>query len=170
VNRKFDILIVGAGSAGSVLASRLSEDETCQVGLIEAGQMPADPDISDPLKWPALPGRAYDWAYRTVPQPFTADRVHDWPRGRIVGGSSCLHAMAHVRGHPDDFDTWAQAGGDRWSYAGLLPGFKRSESFAAFQAPGRGADGPLDVYLPDEEVAPVVRPSLLPARRSAYRN
>ena len=157
MNHRFDVLIVGAGSAGSVLASRLSEDETCQVGLIEAGQMPADPDIADPLKWPALEGRDYDWAYRTVPQPFTADRIHNWPRGRVVGGSSCLHAMAHVRGHPDDFDDWREAGGDRWSYSGLLPGFRRSETFSAFQAPGRGTEGPLDVYLPDAEVAPVVR-------------
>lgn len=154
---RFDVMIVGAGSAGCVLASRLSEDETCNVGLIEAGQMPADPDIGDPAKWPALQGRPYDWAYRTVPQPFTAGRVHDWPRGRVVGGSSCLHAMAHVRGHPDDFGAWAAAGGDRWSHAGLLPGFMRSEKFTAFQAPGRNADGPLDVYLPEDELAPVVR-------------
>ena len=119
--------------------------------------MPSDPDIADPLKWTMLQGRAYDWAYRTVPQPFTANRVHEWPRGKIVGGSSCLHAMAYVRGHPDDFEPWAQAGGERWSYRGLLPGFVRSEAFTAFDAPARGRNGPLDVYLPDAEVSPVVR-------------
>ncbi len=155
--RHFDFLIVGAGSAGSVIASRLSEDPACRVGLIEAGGMPADPDIADPRKWPDLPGRAYDWAYRTVPQPFTANRIHDWPRGRIVGGSSCLHAMAHVRGHPDDFGPWQEAGGARWSWSGLLEGFRRSEAFDGRPASDRGVDGPLRVHLPDEEVSPVVR-------------
>ncbi|WP_292631515.1 GMC family oxidoreductase N-terminal domain-containing protein [Mesorhizobium sp.] len=157
MKRHFDVLVIGAGSAGSVVASRLSEDRSCQVGLVEAGAMPADPDIADPLKWTMLQGRAYDWSYRTVPQPFTANRVHEWPRGRIVGGSSCLHAMAYVRGHADDFEPWAQAGGERWSYRGLLPGFIRSEAFTAFDGPTRGKCGPLDVYLPDAEVSPVVR-------------
>ena len=153
----FDVLIVGAGSAGSVLASRLSEDAACLVGVVEAGGMPADPDIADPLKWPALQDRDYDWAYRTVPQKFTAGRVHEWPRGRIVGGSSCLHAMAHVRGHPRDFDAWAKAGGERWSHEGLLAGFERSERLTGHRGTSRCGQGPLDVYLPDDEVSPVVR-------------
>ncbi len=119
--------------------------------------MPVDPDIGDPLKWPALQGRAYDWAYRTVPQKFTAGRVHDWPRGRVVGGSSCLHAMAHVRGHPRDFDAWADAGGERWSYDGLIAGFNRSERLTGHRQTLGEAGGLLDVYLPDEEVSPVVR-------------
>ncbi len=104
----FDVLIIGGGSAGCVVASRLSEDPSCKVALIEAGGWPADPDIADPLKWPALQHRAYDWDFRTTPQPFTANRVHDWARGRLMGGSSCLNAMAHVRGHPDDFVPWAK--------------------------------------------------------------
>jgi pyridoxine 4-oxidase len=153
----FDVLVVGAGSAGSIVASRLSEDEACRVGVLEAGDWPHDPDIANPLKWPTLAGRDYDWAFRTTPQPFTANRVHDWPRGRLVGGSSCLNAMAHVRGHPADFAAWAAAAGEGWSYQALLPAFIRSESFHAFQSPAHGRDGPLDVYLPNAEVSPVTR-------------
>ncbi|WP_193178542.1 GMC family oxidoreductase [Oricola nitratireducens] len=157
MKQHYDVLVIGAGTAGSVVAARLSEDAGCDVCLIEAGDFPSDPDIREPGKWPSLPGRAFDWAYSTVPQPHTANRVHDWPRGRVVGGSSCMHAMAHVRGHRDDFEAWREAGGDRWSYDGLLPGFIRSESFSAFRSETRGSAGPLDVYLPDDEVSPVVR-------------
>jgi choline dehydrogenase-like flavoprotein len=154
----FDIVIIGAGSAGCVLASRLSQNSQVTVGLIEAGKLATDPDIADPLQWPALQGRAFDWAYRTVPQPYTAGRVHAWPRGRVVGGSSCLHAMAHVRGHPDDFAAWAAASGSaRWSFEGLLPGFKRSERFSGGASALHGADGPMPVMLPDADLSPVVR-------------
>ncbi|MBS9477312.1 GMC family oxidoreductase [Ancylobacter radicis] len=154
----FDILIIGAGSAGCVLAARFSENPAIRVGVLEAGEHPSDPDIAIPQKWPSLPDRPYDWAYRTIPQPGTANRVHPWPRGRIVGGSSCLHAMAHVRGHADDFAPWALATGDaRWSYAGLLPGFRRSEAFSRGADAHHGGDGPLTVYLPDDELSPVVR-------------
>lgn len=154
----FDILIVGAGSAGSVLAWRLSENPDIRVGVLEAGGPATDPDIAIPQKWPLLQDRSYDWAYRTVPQAGTAGRVHPWPRGRIVGGSSCLHAMAHVRGHPDDFAAFAAAAGsDAWSYRGLLPSFRRIERYSGGASDVHGGDGPLPVFLPDDEISPVVR-------------
>ncbi len=136
-----DVLVLGAGSAGCVVAARLAQ-AGARVHLVEAGDFPADPDIRDPLKWPFLEGRPFDWGYRTTPQPGTAGRVHSWPRGRVVGGSSCLNAMAHVRGHPTDFDAWAAVGGARWSYAGLLPGFERTA---------------LPMLHPDAQVSPLVR-------------
>ena len=83
------------------IASRLSEDRACNVGLLEAGGLANGSGYRRPLEMAGLQGRDYDWNYRTVPQPFTANRVHAWPRGRILGGSSCINAMAHVRGHPE---------------------------------------------------------------------
>jgi len=158
MNKSFDALIVGAGSAGCVLAARLSEDPRLRVGLIEAGGPATDPDIAIPQQWPLLAGRAYDWRYRTTPQAGTAGRAHEWPRGRIIGGSSCLHAMAHVRGSREDFQAWSDATGSaRWSYEGLLPAFRRLESFSGGSSEQHGADGPLPVWLPDAELSPVVR-------------
>src|SRR6202035_6158563 len=154
----FDVLIVGAGSAGCLLAARLREHPEIAVGVLEAGGPATDPDIAIPQKWPLLAGRDYDWAYRTVPQAGTAGRAHDWPRGRVIGGSSCLHAMAHVRGAEEDFRAWAElTGASRWSYRGLLPAFRRTEDFSVGASEQHGAGGPLPVLLPDAELSPVVR-------------
>jgi pyridoxine 4-oxidase len=167
VNANFDVLIVGAGSAGCVLAARLSENPSLRIGLIEAGGPATDPDIASPQQWPLLAGRAYDWRYRTTPQAGTAGRSHDWPRGRIIGGSSCMHAMAHVRGSPEDFQAWSDGTGSaRWSYAGLLPAFRRLESFSGGSSEHHGADGPLPVWLPDAELSPLVRAYMAAAMAS----
>jgi len=167
MNDHFDVLIVGAGSAGCVLAARLSENPNLRVGLLEAGSPATDPDIAIPQQWPLLAGRDYDWGYRTTPQAGTAGRSHDWPRGRIIGGSSCLHAMAHVRGSPEDFQAWSDATGSaRWSYAGLLPAFRRLESFSGGSSEHHGADGPLPVWLPDAELSPLVRAYMAAAMAS----
>jgi len=103
---RFDYVVVGAGSASCVLAARLSEDANTRVALIEAGGPADDPAITDPTQWPFLAGAAFDWYYRTQRQSQTAGRSHAWLRGK----TSYLNAMAHVRGHPTDFDRWVEAG------------------------------------------------------------
>lgn len=153
-----DIAIVGGGSAGALLAARLSENPDCRVLLIEAGEEPRDPDIWNPAAWPALQGRSYDRDYRTEPQAGTAGRVHHWARGKVVGGSSCLHAMGYMRGHPDDYQAWAEATGDaRWSWEGLLPAFQAIEDHPLGGDGIHGKGGPMPVYMPTEEVSPVAR-------------
>ncbi|MFN8111405.1 MAG: GMC family oxidoreductase N-terminal domain-containing protein, partial [Thermoleophilia bacterium] len=145
-----DVLVVGAGSAGCIVAARLSEDPGRRVWLLEAGDPPVDPRLDDPLQWPFLEGAPFDWAFRTVPQAGTAGRVHTWPRGRVVGGSSQMHAMAHVRGHPSDFDAWAGLTGDPgWGFGGLLPHFLRCEDFTGGASEWHGVGGPMPVWLPD---------------------
>ncbi|WP_354488887.1 GMC family oxidoreductase [Mesorhizobium robiniae] len=160
VERRLDcnIAIVGGGSAGALLAARLSEDPARRVLLIEAGAEAADPDIWNPAAWPLLQGRDYDWDYRTEPQAGTAGRVHRWARGRLVGGSSCLHAMGYMRGHPSDYQAWADTTGDsRWSWEGLLPVFQAIEDHPLGGDGIHGKEGPLPVYLPADEVSPVAR-------------
>jgi choline dehydrogenase-like flavoprotein len=144
----FDFIIIGAGTAGAVLAARLSEDGSLRVALIEAGGEARDPRVADPLAWPALQGSAIDWGYRTVPQAGTANRIHAWPRGRVMGGSSAINAMAHVRGHPRDFDTWAAEGCAGWGYRDLLPYFIRSETSQYGPSPHHGDAGPLRLIRP----------------------
>lgn len=153
-----DVVIVGGGSAGALLAARLSEEPARRVLLIEAGGEANDPDIWNPAAWPALQGRSYDWDYHTEPQAGTAGRVHRWARGRLIGGSSCLHAMGYMRGHPSDFQAWVDATGDgRWSWDGLLPAFQALEDHPLGGDGLYGKGGPMPVHLPRNEVSPVAR-------------
>ena len=141
----FDVLVIGSGTAGSVLAARLSEDAERSVGLVEAGGAASDPRIAEPAQWPLLQGSAIDWAFRTTPQPHTANRVHEWARGKVIGGSTALNAMAHVRGHPADFDSWDCAG---WGYADLMPYFLRSEHYTPGANAHHALGGPLHLIRP----------------------
>lgn len=149
-----DILIIGAGSSGSVLANRLSADPSVRVTVLEAGARVTDPEMRRPELWPFIHGRSYDWAYRTTPQPGLAGRSLDWARGKGPGGSSLVHAMAHMRGCRADFDRWVDATGDeRWSWDSLLPFFKASETFSGGADEAQGGDGPLPVLLPGPDLS-----------------
>jgi len=141
-----DFVVVGSGSAGSVLARRLLDSGTGSVLVLEAGGSPVgNAAVHDPTQWPALWGTDVDYAYRTVPQRHTAGRVHDWPRGKVLGGTSCLNAMQYIRGHHSDFDAWAAAGNAGWSYADVLPHFVDLEDHEGGASPYHGVGGPVHV-------------------------
>jgi len=143
----YDYIVVGAGSAGCVVAARLSENPRTRVLLVEAGKADAKQEIRIPAAFSKLFHTECDWDYRTEPEPATANRPRYWPRGKVLGGSSSMNAMMYVRGHRSDYDRWRQAGNAGWSYDDLLPLFRRSEGFDATGGePGyHGSDGPLAV-------------------------
>lgn len=129
----FDYVVVGAGTAGCVLASRLSEDRNTRVALIEAGPMDRHPLIHIPAAVGAAISRpGINWRFMTVPQQHLAGRSIPIPRGHVVGGSGSINGMVYFRGHPTDFDDWAAAGNPGWSYREVLPYFLRSENNDAF--------------------------------------
>ncbi|MGB3542290.1 GMC family oxidoreductase [Rubrivirga sp.] len=142
----FDYVIVGAGSAGCVLANRLSASGEHRVLLLEAGGEDKDSNIHVPAAFSKLYGGTSDWGFYTVPQAGLAGRRLIQPRGKTLGGSSSMNAMIYIRGHRADYDEWAEHGGDGWSADAVLPYFRRSEDQQRFTGdPEHGTDGPLTV-------------------------
>jgi choline dehydrogenase len=139
----YDYIVVGAGTAGCVLAARLSEDERTRVLLLEAGAGERTRAMTVPNAWPENLGTGADWAQATTPQA-DAGPV-PYPRGRALGGGGAINAMGHVRAHPALYDSWAAGGAAGWDFAGLLPYFRRTERADGRDPELRGTDGPVRV-------------------------
>lgn len=138
-------MVIGAGSAGAVVAARLSQDPTVRVVLLEAGGSHRDFRISTPGLAGTLWRTRHDWGYATEPQPSLGGRRPHFPRGKVLGGTSCLNYMVYIRGHRDNFDAWRDEGNPGWGYEDVLPYFKRSERNERGADTWHGGDGPLDV-------------------------
>lgn len=141
----YDVVIVGAGSAGCVLANRLSAHADAAVLLVEAGGRHVPRETLDAISWPSRLGSALDWDYHTLPQAGLMGRTVAEPHGRMLGGTSSLNAMIYTRGHPADFDAWAHAGAPGWGYADLLGYFRRVEDAVDDADDWYGHGGPLRI-------------------------
>ena len=141
-----DFIIVGAGSAGCVLANRLSEDPNNKVVLLEAGGRDWNPWIHVPVGYfKTMHNPSVDWCYRTEPDPGLNGRSIDWPRGKVLGGSSSLNGLLYVRGQAEDYDRWRQMGNEGWGWDEVLPLFKKSEANERGADEFHGDDGGLSV-------------------------
>jgi len=161
----FDYIIVGAGSAGCVLANRLSEDASCRVLLLEAGCEDNDPVIHTPGLFSQLQDSPYDWSDRSVPQPGMNGRRIYIPQGKTLGGSSSINYMIYIRGNRADYDYWASLGNTGWGYEDVLPYFIKSETNLAFNDRYHGRSGPL-IVTDHPRLSPVTQRYLAAAQEA----
>jgi choline dehydrogenase len=143
--RSYDYVIIGGGSAGCVLAARLTEDPNVSVALLEAGDADKAPEISTPIAWPGLAKTKFDWDFASEPEPALNGRRVYIARGKTLGGSSAVNAMIYMRGNPMDYDGWANEGAPGWSYQEILPYFIKSERNQRGDERFHGRSGPLSV-------------------------
>jgi len=167
--QEFDYIIVGAGSAGCVLAARLSQDPKIRVALVEAGGPDDAPEISMPVAFPQLFKTKYDWDFASEPEPGLGNRRIYLPRGKTLGGSSAMNAMIYIRGNAADFDGWADEGAPGWSYREMLPSFIRSECNERGDPRYHGHSGPLAVQ-DSRSMHPLVDHLLEAGAKSGYRS
>ena len=166
MERAFDVIIVGAGSAGCTLANRLSEDPKISVCLIEAGPTHKHWSVSTPgLTLINMVGKKRNWGFETVPQKALKGRQCYQPRGKVLGGSSSINAMIYIRGHKADYDHWAELGNAGWSYADVLPYFKKSENSDRGDDGFHSASGPLSVERQTSDKASPLNDVFLEAGR-----
>jgi choline dehydrogenase len=177
---EFDFVIVGAGSAGCVLANRLSADPSVSVAVIEAGGRDASPWIHVPVGYfKTIKDPALNWMYRTEADKGLNGRQLNWPRGKTLGGSSSINGLLYVRGQPQDYDRWRQMGNIGWGWDDLLPLFRRSESWEGVadelrgdrescRSPARGNPGRLSMpgsRLPKRPALPSTPTTMAQARK-----